>query len=307
MLNSGVSEPRDLSPRLHFPPIRRDKPGGSLLSLRLSDKEVAPLFSKWPIRVKLLIGLGLLVVMVAILASSGLYTHLCLSQPGEEPELAGERVAAGRRGQQPREQAADPLSELRGLRAGPVRRRPRRPGAAAGPPGPRAVPRRAGRGGRGGGRHIASRWSRPCGPTSAMADNQPERDAVRKIEVALRTHSRDRKRSQLDLQRGAGGPHGRRVGWAARAGGGIAQPAARQAERVRRRGPRPVSHLARGPVDHQRDGGVAVRPVRAAVLSLDFPAAADARFGGRARWRGETSPIASAWTPATRSPSWPRP
>ena len=64
------------------------------------------MFSKWPIRVKLLVGLGLLVVMVAILSSSGLYTHLCLSQPGQEPELAGQRTAAGRRGEQPREQAA---------------------------------------------------------------------------------------------------------------------------------------------------------------------------------------------------------
>ena len=32
------------------------------------------MFSKWPIRVKLLVGLRLLVVMVAILSGSGLYT-----------------------------------------------------------------------------------------------------------------------------------------------------------------------------------------------------------------------------------------
>ena len=32
------------------------------------------MFSKWPIRVKLLVGLSLLVVMVAILSGSGLYT-----------------------------------------------------------------------------------------------------------------------------------------------------------------------------------------------------------------------------------------
>ncbi len=32
------------------------------------------MFSKWPIRVKLLVGLSLLVVMLAILSGSGLYT-----------------------------------------------------------------------------------------------------------------------------------------------------------------------------------------------------------------------------------------
>ena len=241
MLNSGVSEPRDLSPRLHFPPIRRDKPGGSLLSLRLSDKEVAPLFSKRPIRLKLLIGLGLLVVMVAILASSGLYTTYAyrnlvksLSWRVSELPLAAEVNSHVNKLRIDAERVARAAG-----RSGP--RRPRRPGAAAGPPGPRAVPRRAGRSGRGGGRISPAGRADHAG--RLRPGRQPARTRRRPQDRGRpRTHSRDRKRSQLDLQRGAGRPHGRRVGWAARAGGGIVQPAARQAERVRRRGPRAVSH-----------------------------------------------------------------
>ena len=236
------------------------------------------MFSKRPIRLKLLIGLGLLVVMVAILASSGLYSTYAyrnlvksLSWRVSELPLAAEVNSHVNK-------LRIQLSELRGLRAGPVR--DARDDLA--PLRVRLVRERF-HGELAEVGEAAAAYRQQVEQTMradfGMADNQPERDAVRKIEVALRTHSRDRKRSQLDLQRGAGCPHGRPVGWAARAGGGIVQPAARQAERVRRRGPRPVSHLAGGPVDHQRDGGGAVRPVRAAVLSLDFPAAAHADLG----------------------------
>ncbi len=184
MLNSGVSEPRDLSPRLHFPPIRRDKPGGSLLSLRLSDKEVAPLFSKRPIRLKLLIGLGLLLVMVAILASSGLYSTYAyrnlvksLSWRVSELPLAAEVNSHVNK-------LRIQLSELRGLRAGPVR--DARDDLA--PLRVRLVRERF-HGELAEVGEAAAAYRQQVEQTMradfGLADNQPERDAVRKIEVAL--------------------------------------------------------------------------------------------------------------------------
>ena len=104
------------------------------------------MFSKWPIRVKLLVGLGLLVVMVAILSGSGLYTTYAyrslvksLGWRVSELPLADEvnghvsnlRVT---------------LSELRGLRAGCGQRMPGDELDRCSPAhGPGAVSRRTGR------------------------------------------------------------------------------------------------------------------------------------------------------------------
>ncbi len=236
------------------------------------------MFSKRPIRVKLLVGLGLLVVMVAILASSGLYSTYAyrnlvksLSWRVSELPLAAEVSSHVNK-------LRILLSELRGLRAGPVRdaRDDLMPLRVR-------LVREQFRGELAEVGEAAAEYRKQVEQTMradfGMADNQPERDAVRKIEVALqRIHEIDSDRNWIFSDERVGRMDGR-VGPAARAGGGIVQPVARQAERVRRGGARAVSHLAGGPVDHQRDGGGAVRAVRAAVLSLDFPAAANPDLG----------------------------
>ena len=86
--------------------------------------------------------------------------HLRLSHPGQEPELAGERTAAGRRAQPPRGRPADHAQR--------AARPPRRPASPtertraarrADPPGPRAVPQPVGRR-----RGHAGRIPQPVGP-----------------------------------------------------------------------------------------------------------------------------------------------
>ena len=139
-----------------------------------------------------------------------------------------------------------------------------------------------------------------------MGDNQPERDAVRKIEVALAgIHEIDNDRQWIF--------HNERV---------------RRLETELDRLPALAAELS-SPLHAKLSGFAAeVRgqyrtllvgmwvtsvtaallfcAVRAAVLSLDLPAAANPRLRVAARWPAETSVIASAWIPATRSPSWPR-
>jgi signal transduction histidine kinase len=142
------------------------------------------LFSNWPIRVKLLVGLGLLVVMVTILSSSGLYStyayrNLVKSLSGRinELPLAAEvsrhvsnlRVA---------------LSELRGLRAtsfpelrddlAPLRVRMVREQFRA------ELDEVDGTLD-----DYRKQVEQTAGAGFGISDNQPERDTVRKIEAAL--------------------------------------------------------------------------------------------------------------------------
>jgi signal transduction histidine kinase len=142
------------------------------------------LFSKRPIRVKLLVGLGLLVVMVAILASSGLYSTYAyrnlvksLSWRVSELPLAAEVSSHVNK-------LRIILSELQGLRAGPVR--DARDELA--PLRVRMVRERF-RGELAEVGEAAGEYRKQVEQTMradfGMADNQPERDAVRKIEVAL--------------------------------------------------------------------------------------------------------------------------
>jgi signal transduction histidine kinase len=143
------------------------------------------LFSTRPIRVKLLVGLGLLVVMVAILASSGLYStyayrNLVKSLSWRVSELP---LAAEVNGHVSKLQIM--LSELRGLRAGPV--------ADARDellPLRLRLVREEFRGELDEVGRAAAEYRNQVEQTVradfGMADNQPERDAVHKIEVALR-------------------------------------------------------------------------------------------------------------------------
>ena len=152
----------------------------------------SPLFSKRPIRVKLLVGLGLLVVMVAILASSGLYSTYAyrnlvksLSWRVSELPLAAEVNSHVNK-------LRILLSELRGLRAGPVREgRDELASLRLG------MVRERFRGELGEVADAVAEYRKQVEQTMradfGMADNQPERDAVRKIEVGPRSHRRDQR------------------------------------------------------------------------------------------------------------------
>ena len=143
------------------------------------------MFSNWPIRVKLLVGLSLLVVMVAILAGGGLYTTYAyrnlvksLAWRVNELPLAAEVSSHVSK-------LRVTLSELRGLRANP-----------AADAHDDLMPLRV--------RLVRERFhaglnevedalddyrkqvEQTAGPGSSMSDNQPELGVVRKIEVALR-------------------------------------------------------------------------------------------------------------------------
>ena len=78
----------------------------ALVKLAARPTRRSPVFSKWPIRVKLLVGLGLLVVMVAILSGSGLYTTYAYRNLVKSLSWRVSELPAGRRGEQPREQPA---------------------------------------------------------------------------------------------------------------------------------------------------------------------------------------------------------
>ena len=142
------------------------------------------MFSKWPIRVKLLVGLSLLVLMVGILSGSGLYTTYAYRalvkslgwRVGEFPlaDEVNDRVS----------NLQATLGELRGLRA-----------ARGSGPGDELAPLRL--------QTVRERFCAELDDVDGtlaeyrkqveqklhagfgMADNQPERDTVHKIEAAL--------------------------------------------------------------------------------------------------------------------------
>jgi signal transduction histidine kinase len=142
------------------------------------------LLSQWPIRVKLAVGLAVLVVMVAILASSGLYgvyTYRTVvkslsGRVGELPLAAdlGNRVSDLR----------VTLSELRGLRSARTAETGREPPAE-----PVRMLREQFRTRLGEAEasldDYREQLEHPSQTDSPMADNQPERQTVSKIESAL--------------------------------------------------------------------------------------------------------------------------
>ena len=236
-------------------------------------------------------------------------THLCLSQPGQEPELAGERVAAGRRAEQPRGRPADHAQRAARAARQPGSRRPRRAD-----------------------RRCGSAWSASSSAAeldevdetladyrkqleqklradSAMADNQPERETVHKIEAALAADPRRPTATADWMLQTTSRSTGWTASWSACRPWRPSCPATCTpscsgfAAEVRGQ----YRTLIVGTVGHQRHGGAGLRAVRAAVLPLDLPAAADAdrrlAAGGGGRLRLPHPPA----TPTTRWPSWPRP
>jgi signal transduction histidine kinase len=141
-------------------------------------------FSKWPIRIKLFVGLGLLVVMVAILSSSGLYTTYAYR---DLVKSLGWRVSELPLAAEVSSHVSNLrvyLSELRGLRASPL------PdvGDDLAPVRVRMV-REQFRGELEETEQSLSEYRKHVEQTETagfgMADQQPERDVVHKIEGAL--------------------------------------------------------------------------------------------------------------------------
>ena len=161
----------------------------------------SPVLSKWPIRLKLLARAG-------AAGAGGLdpLEHrpggdLRLPQPGQQPELAGERVAAGGRAQPARQRSADHASaSCAGCGSTRFPAPQPRSRARAGTDGPRPVPLPVGRG-----RSDAGPIPRPTGRRAAgrPADVGPPAgtgNACGKIETQLATHPRGQPRRRLDAR-----------------------------------------------------------------------------------------------------------
>ena len=243
---------------------------------------------KWPIRVKVFVGIGLLLAMVAILSSSGLYSAYAyrtlvktLSWRVSELPLAAELSA----------HVADmrvTLTEVRGLRASGF------PGSQ-----PEVLSLRVNlvR------EQFASQFhevedtlseyssllDHKLRAAGSMGDTQPEREAVRRIENSLqRIHqiSGDESWMYDDLKLDA--LHREVIDLQVLA---VDLPTHLHSTMcgLRRGGPRAISRAAGGLVDYQRPGGAGFCGFRAAVLPLDLPAAGHAHprvaEGGRRRFQ----------------------
>jgi signal transduction histidine kinase len=155
------------------------------------------LFSKRPIRIKLLVGLGLLVVMVAILSSSGLYSTYAYRNLVKSLSWRVNELPLAAQVSSHVSKLRITLSELRGLRASPPSKTP----DDLTPLRVRVV-REQFRAELNEVDETAAEYRKQVEQTVradfGMGDNQPERDAVRKIEVALqRIHEIDNDRGWI--------------------------------------------------------------------------------------------------------------
>ena len=232
------------------------------------------MLSHWPIRVKFLIGLGLLILLVVLLAGSGLYaTYAYRSLVKDLSSYAWELPAASELSRRVGNLQMV-VSEPQGLRASTF------PGSPGG-----EIPLRV-RIARG---QFASDLDsidkaldeyrgyleRKLNAGSPMADDQHESKTVGRIEPALerlrrKTCDSDWVFNDLELDQLREELENLQTLTAA-----TSQPPVRENERFCRGGAEPIPHADRRHVDGQRLGRVGLHALDQTVLPVDLPAASD--------------------------------